>query len=97
MAAVDCNGYKCFTASPQKWRAMTSSAKLQKECYTETEAADAIGVSVSRLHRLLDEYVFNDGTPRPAALTFRASDLVLLGFWHLTSPNPKVVRMPHRN
>ena len=76
---------------------MVSPNKLQKENYTELEAAEALGISLARLYLLLDENVFNDGTPRPERLTFRASDLVLLGFWHRTSPNPKVVRMPHRN
>jgi hypothetical protein len=76
---------------------MIDPRKLQKECYTELEAAAALGVSLPRLYLLLDENVFNDGTPRPENLTFRASDLVLLGFWHCTSPNPNVVRMSRRN
>jgi hypothetical protein len=76
---------------------MISPRKLQKDSYTELEAAEALGISLTRLYLLLDENVFNDGTPRPEKLTFRPSDLVLLGFWHRTSPNPKVVRMPHRS
>lgn len=75
---------------------MIGPRKLQKECYTELEAAAALSISLARLYVLLDENVFNDGTPRPENLTFRPSDLVLLGFWHRTSPNPKVVRMPRR-
>ncbi len=75
---------------------MVSPSKLQKETYTELEAAQTLGISLARLYLLLDENVFNDGTPRPEKLTFQAADLVLLGFWHRTSPNPKVVRMPHR-
>ena len=71
--------------------------KLQRDYYTEVEAAAALGVSLTRLYMLLDENVFNEGTPRPENLTFRPSDLVLLGFWHRTTPNPKVVLMPHRN
>ena len=83
--------------SPQKWAyAMIGPRKLQKECYTEVEAAAVLGISLTRLYLVLDENVFNEGTPRPQNLTFRPSDLVLLGFWHRTSPNPKVVRMPRR-
>jgi hypothetical protein len=69
----------------------------QKELYSELEAAEALGISLSRLYLLLDENVFNDGSQRPPDLTFRSSDLVLLGFWHQTSRNPKVVRMPRRH
>jgi len=74
---------------------MTTS-KQQKQFYTEPEAAKALGISILRLHRILDEHVFNDGTGRPAEVTFEASDLLLLGFWSRTMPNPKVVRMPRR-
>ena len=72
-------------------------SQKQKESYTEAEAATTLGISVTRLYLLLDENVFNDGSSRPQNLTFRASDLVLIGFWHRTSPNPNVVRMPRRN
>jgi hypothetical protein len=48
------------------------------------------------LHSLLDEYIFNDGSPRPQDLTFCEADLVLLGFWSKTRENPKVLRMPRR-
>jgi hypothetical protein len=78
-------------------RAMIGPRSLQKESYTEVEAANSLGISLARLHMLLDENIFNDGTPRPNELTFRPSDLVLLGFWHRTSPIPKLVRMPRRN
>jgi hypothetical protein len=71
-------------------------SKQQKQFYTETEAAKALGISIVRVHKLLEEYVFNDGLPRPAEVTFEASDLLLLGFWHRTTPHPKVVRMPRR-
>lgn len=78
-------------------RAMIGPRNLQKESYTEVEAAESLGISLARLHLLLDENIFNDGTPRPDELTFRPSDLVLLGFWHRTSPNPKLIRMPRSN
>ena len=67
-----------------------------KEFYSEIEAAQALGISLARLHQLLDDNLFNDGLPRPTNVTFRYSDLVILGFWDRTTPNPKVVRMPRR-
>ncbi len=69
----------------------------QQEFYTETEAAEVLGISVTRLRYLLDEHVFNDGIPRPDEITITYSDLLLLGFWQRSTPNPKVVRMPKRN
>ena len=71
------------------------TSKLNKEFYTEMEAAEALGISMPRLHLLLDEHLFNDGSHRPAEVHFRASDLIILGFWHKSTPNPKVVRMPN--
>lgn len=65
--------------------------------YTEQEVADFLGISMEQLHKLLDDNIFNDGTPRPPALTFTNSELVLLGFWQKGEPNPKVLRMPNRS
>ena len=65
--------------------------------YTEEEVAELLGISVSRLHGLLDRHIFNDGTPRPPDLTFTNSDVILLGFWRRSEPNPKVVYMPRRS
>jgi prophage maintenance system killer protein len=64
--------------------------------YSEQQVADLLDITVSRLHDLLDEHIFNNGTLRPPGLTFTNSDLLLLGFWRRTQPNPKVVRMPRR-
>ncbi len=75
---------------------MSNTNKPVKEFYSEAEAAEALGISITRLHVLLDEHVFNDGTDRPAELKFRGSDLVVLEFWDRSTPNPKVVRMPKR-
>ncbi|MCI0351514.1 MAG: hypothetical protein L0Z53_18990 [Acidobacteriales bacterium] len=74
---------------------MTNS-RHAKQLYTEAEAAKALGISLLRLHSLLDQYVFNDGSQRPAEVNFEPSDLLLIGFWHRSTPNPKVVRMPRR-
>ncbi len=93
IAARIVNGYN--GVAPESERPMMHSFK-NKEFYSETEAAQALGISIARLHQLLDDNLFNDGTLRPDDVTFRASDLVVLGFWHRTTPNPKVVRMPNR-
>jgi len=55
-----------------------------------------LGISVSRLHMLLDENVFNDGSKRPADLRLRDSDLILIEFWNRTMENPNILRMPRR-
>lgn len=75
---------------------MISTENRFKQYYTESEAALMLGISVHTLRTLLDEHVFNDGTERPEDLQLRASDLVLLRFWHKSRPNPKVLRMPRR-
>jgi hypothetical protein len=74
---------------------MTYSGQTAKNYYSEAEAAQTLGISVTRLHMILDEHVFNDGSHRPAQVTFQSSDLVLLSFWHRSTANPKVVRMPN--
>lgn len=75
---------------------MTRPLKPMKEFYTEAEAAGELNISVIELHSLLDEYIFNDGSPRPDQLSFCEADLVLLGFWSKSKENPKVIRMPRR-
>ncbi len=75
---------------------MINTNKPLKELYSETEAAEALNISLARLRLLLDEHIFNDGSARPSDLQFRDSDLVLLRFWNRSTPNPKVVRMPRR-
>jgi hypothetical protein len=69
---------------------------VKKDVWDEVEASQALGISLSRLHSLLDEHVFTAVHPRPDGCTFRSSDLVLLEFWLRSEPNPKVVRMPRR-
>jgi hypothetical protein len=78
---------------------MTRPVKPVKEFYTENEAAGYLNISIGDLYALLDEYIFNDGNPRPEHITFCESDLVLLGFWNQsreTNP-PKVICMPRRH
>jgi len=75
---------------------MNKALRPEKEFFTEVEAAAALGVSVQRLHDLLDAHIFNDGSARPTELTFRASDLVLLKFWDRGPDDRKILRMPIR-
>lgn len=75
---------------------MTNADKRNNDYYSEAEAANLLGISVSRLHMLLDENVFNDGSRRPADLKLLSSDLLLLEFWNRSTENPKVLRMPRR-
>jgi len=75
---------------------MTRKLTCIKDYYTEEEAARFLDVTLERLHYLLDEHIFNDGSPRPDRLTFSDADLVLLAFWNKTAEQPKLLRMPMR-
>jgi hypothetical protein len=87
-------------SSPESQRRMTATMRLMprpdKDIYSETEASEFLGLSVDRLHLLLSENVFNDGSPWPPSLSFRPSDLILLEFWNKSMGDKKVVRMPKR-
>lgn len=76
---------------------MNGPIRKQKEYYSEQEAADALEISVARLHLLLDENVFNDGGVRPRNIEITAADLLLLRFWNRCLPSQKVVAMPKRH
>ena len=71
--------------------------RKDKETYSEQEAAESLGISVSRLRLLLDENVFNDGGPRPKNIELAPSDLLLLQFWNKARASEKVVAMPKRS
>ncbi|HUN87451.1 MAG TPA: hypothetical protein VMU28_01595 [Terriglobales bacterium] len=75
---------------------MINAEKHQTDSYSEAEAAEILGISITRLHLLLDENIFNDGSKRPHDLQLRSSDLLLLDFWNRSTENPKVLRMPRR-
>ena len=74
---------------------MNRPLRTAKDFYTEEEAATELKISVERLHNLLDRKVFNDGSVRPHAVTFQATDLILLRFW-LEHDQPKLIQMPPR-
>ena len=76
---------------------MNNWLKPSKVFYSEIEAAGYLNISVERLHSLLDEHIFNDGTDRPSDLSFCEADLVVMEFWMRSQENPKVIRMSRRN
>lgn len=74
--------------------------KRPKDFYSEAEAAAALGISTARLHELLDQYIFTNGTLRPACIQFTASDLLLLNYWSNDSKRSgkhEVITMPKRS
>lgn len=75
---------------------MEISLTTNKDAYTEQEAAAALGITLDRLHMLLDQNIFNDGSTKPTKFLFRATDLVLIDFWKRTGVEPKIMRMPRR-
>lgn len=79
-------------------RPMSNVNRSSPESYSESEAAAALGISIARLHQLLDHYIFTARSPRPASIEFTSSDLVLLGYWNNLAqlPASKVIPMPKR-
>lgn len=55
---------------------------VQKEFYTEAEAAEMLEISIPRLRSLLERHIFNDGSHRPEEISFTYADLVLLDYWN---------------
>ena len=80
-------------------RPMAKLKRSTKELYSEAEAAAALQISIARLHELLDQYIFTNGTSRPEAIQFTSSDLLLLSYWSNDSKRPtthEVITMPKR-
>lgn len=81
-------------------RPMAKVKRSTKELYSEAEAAAALGISITRLHELLDQYIFTNGNSRPAAIQFTASDLLLLSYWSKDNKRMvthEVITMPKRD
>ena len=81
-------------------RPMAKAKRSTKDLYSEAEAAAALRISIAHLHELLDQYIFTNGTPRPAAIQFTSSDLLLLSYWSHDSKRPvshEVITMPKRS
>jgi hypothetical protein len=79
------------------FKADNHKVNREPEFYSEVEAANLLGITIERLHQLLDENIFNDGSKRPSNVMLRYADLVLLAFWERGTANPKIIRMPRRN
>jgi hypothetical protein len=80
-------------------RPMAKVKRSNKELYNEVEAASTLGVSLARLHQLLDQYIFTNGSQRPQSVQFTASDLLLLSYWNndaKRSDAHEVITMPKR-
>ena len=80
-------------------RPMAKAKRSTKDLYSEAEAAAALGITITRLHELLDQYIFTNGNSRPAAIHFTASDLLLLSYWSNDSKrlvSHEVITMPKR-
>lgn len=75
---------------------MNRPVRTAKDFYTEVEAAMELKISVERLRLLLDRKLFNDGSVRPATVSFQSTDLILLRFW-LDQDQPRLIQMPPRN
>jgi hypothetical protein len=74
------------------------SRVMKDRVYDEKEAAAALGITVSRLHEVLDQHIFTAGNPRPQALQFTSNDLLLLGYWSSAqrTSSHEVITMPKR-
>jgi Ser/Thr protein kinase RdoA (MazF antagonist) len=78
---------------------MTNADRPLKDRFSEAEAAAALGISITRLHQLLDQYIFTGGSKRPDWLEFNSNDLLLLSYWNKSEKGPparKVLHMPKR-
>ncbi len=79
---------------------MTNPNRQLSEMYSEPEAAAALGITVARLHELLDQHIFTNGSIRPESIDFTSNDLLLLSFWNQnctpSTPTRRVLRMPKR-
>ena len=64
---------------------MTLRKVVTKDYYSEAEAAHSLGISIARLHQLLDEYVFTVGSPRPPNIEFTSAELLLISYWNKES------------
>jgi hypothetical protein len=64
---------------------MTLSKAVTADYFSEAEAAQALGITIVRLHYLLDHYVFNDGSRRPPNIEFTSIELILLSYWNKES------------
>ena len=74
------------------------SRGMKTQLYSEAEAAAALGITVTRLHELLDAHIFTNGNVRPRSIQFTSNDLLLLGYWSngQRTTSSEVITMPKR-
>lgn len=79
---------------------MKNLKRPPQEIYSEAEAAAALGISITRLHQLLDKHLFGDNADRPDSLEFTSTDLLLLSYWNTArkslASEHRVLQMPRR-
>ncbi len=68
---------------------------LAQDSLSESQAAQRLGITIDALYKLLDEHIFNNGTPRPEGIHFTHADLLMLSYW-CEPRSGKVLRMPKR-
>lgn len=68
---------------------------LAYDSLSEVQAAQRLGITVDALYQLLDEHIFNNGTPRPQGIRFTHADLLMLSYW-CEPRSGKVLPMPKR-
>lgn len=79
---------------------MPRSNRLTKDrLYNEPEAAATLGITLARLHEVLDHHIFTNGNVRPSSLHFTSNDLLLLGYWSNSerTASHEVITMPKRS
>ena len=74
------------------------SRGMKTQFYSEAEAAATLGITIARLHELLDEHIFTNGNVRPRSINFTPNDLLLLGYWcsGQRTTSSEVITMPKR-
>ncbi len=70
---------------------MQKKQKIADHSYTETEAAEQLGISLQRLYELLDDHIFIDSSSRPAHLIFDDTELLILAFWDRLDASENVI------
>ena len=68
---------------------------LAHDALSEAQAAQWLGITLEALHKLLDQHIFNNGTPRPQGIRFTHADLLMLTYW-CEPTQRKVLSMPRR-
>ena len=79
---------------------MKNLKRPPQESYSEAEAAAALGISITRLHQLLDKHLFGGEGIRPASMEFNSKYLLVLSYWmsvRKKRSQHKLLQMPRRD